>query len=115
MPAKSYSGLLPATPVAEIPCESSGKKTTSSQIFTEPGVVKVVKIFTNGTNNITLEFFDSASGEQGAVHDEWMAKGADLWGGGAPPGGLVFRNGCYVKMTGTGGYFYIGYLDFKNS
>lgn len=113
MPAKNFDGLLPGTPTARIPADSSGVQTTSQVILNQACVISCVKLFTNGTNDVTVEIFNSKTGEEGSIVDKWMAVGEDKWGGGVLSFPLFLSVGCYAKVTGVGGSYIIHYVDLK--
>jgi hypothetical protein len=106
-------GSLPGTPVTMIPAIPSEIQTTSKVIFAQPCMITCVKLFTNGTNDVTIEIFDDATGEVGNVKDKWYCVGADKWGGGALPFPLYLNNGAYFKITGSGGSYVAHYVDLK--
>ena len=90
--------------------QSSDKKTSSAAIRARAGVLGGILVINDGINDPTITLHDNATAASGTELFEYFEDVSVSFGAGGPAQkqhlfrlpDVVFANGCYLTLTGTG-------------
>lgn len=103
----AWGSQLPATTIP------SGQKGPGSYtVVTGPGVFFGFIATTNGTDDVTVDFYDklSAGANDDKLIPTFIIEGADRFGGAIPPP-VGFDTGMYMIVAGTGAKVVAYYME----
>ena len=107
------AALLVLTPIAATAVDvsySTHEKTADEQLVSRNGSVCALLIMTDGTNNATVILYDVADSGDIAITNkitEITVVGSEHYGGRVWSFPVVFSNGLYADVTGTGASFIV--------
>ena len=93
------------------PSASSGEQTSDGAVATIGGYIAGVEIITDGTNDVKLILYDNASAASGTVLFEGTVLGGSHFGGRVWSYPVIYDNGIYADITGTGASYIVEYID----
>ncbi len=87
---------------------SAEKGVATNVITTSPGVLHGFLVETDGTNNVTVQFYNHASAATNPMTPSIVVSGGDRYGG-ALGIDTPFGNGCVCIVSGSGGVVTVYY------